>query len=258
MKSSTNFLIYFLRLLKYSYLFKFFNGQNDILTKTAKIYICPGDTILDIGANCGGSTLLFSALTGPNGCVHSYEPNPAWFKNLKKLSKYNFFRNINVHLIGLSNESNVEKKFYIDQRDGSQASTYDTVNTTHEKALNNVQYNESFSPVKKMDDFFFYNLSFIKIDVEGHEYEVLEGGLNTITKHRPIIIFEFFINDLNEDLRFRKEKMVHFFNKINYHLIIVDVFFPFKLDKTKLLTLNIYDQFTFINYTGCEVLATPK
>lgn len=258
MKSSTNFLIYFLRLLKYSYFFRFFKGQNDILTIVAKKYIKPGNTVLDIGANYGGSTLLFSALVGPRGYVHSFEPNPAWFNNLTKLYKYNFFRNICIHFVGLSNVSNLEKKFYIDQREGAQASTYDFENTTHERVLNNVQYIESFCAVKKMDDLFFCNVNFIKIDVEGHEYEVLEGGINTITKHRPIIIFEFFINDLNVDLRCRKEKMVHFFNKLNYQLTIVDIFFPFKLDNLELKTLDLYDQCTVNTYTGCEVLAVPK
>jgi len=258
MKTSTNFFVYFLRLLKYSYLFKFFKGQNDILTTIAKKHISSGDTILDVGANYGGSTLLFSALAGPNGSVHSYEPNPFWHKNLEKLSKYNFYRNINIHSVGLSNESNPEKKFYIDQREGAQASTYDSENITHEEFINHVHYVETISAVKKIDDFNFNNVNFIKIDVEGHEYAVLEGGVNTIAKYRPTIIFEFFINDSNTDLRSMKEKMISFFNKLNYQLTIIDVFFPSKIYAAELSTLNIYDESTVKIYTGCEVLAVPK
>ena len=36
------------------------------------------------------------------------------------------------------------------------------------------------------------NPSLIKIDVEGHEVEVLEGGQNTLTKIKPLLIIESF------------------------------------------------------------------
>jgi len=34
------------------------------------------------------------------------------------------------------------------------------------------------------------NISVIKIDVEGHEFEVLEGAINTIDRYKPIIYIE--------------------------------------------------------------------
>lgn len=42
----------------------------------------------------------------------------------------------------------------------------------------------------RLDDFEFDAVDFIKIDVEGYEYFVVEGGENTIKTHKPVIILE--------------------------------------------------------------------
>ena len=58
--------------------------------------------------------------------------------------------------------------------------------------LNEVKNFKSFNvETKKLDDFNFLNkISFIKIDVEGHETEVIKGSLNIINKHKPILLVE--------------------------------------------------------------------
>lgn len=43
---------------------------------------------------------------------------------------------------------------------------------------------------KTLDSFNFKDVDFIKIDVEGHEYKVLQGGIETIKKYKPIIVIE--------------------------------------------------------------------
>ena len=55
-------------------------------------------------------------------------------------------------------------------------------------------------------------VDFIKIDVEGYEYPVLEGALNTLTKFRPVVMFELneltlTLSDKSEDdyLRFAQD-----------------------------------------------------
>lgn len=59
-----------------------------------------------------------------------------------------------------------------------------------------------------LDNKNFDNIDFIKIDVEGHEYKVLEGGMNFINKHKvKLIQIEFNIHHLyvgNSILQFSK------------------------------------------------------
>jgi hypothetical protein len=45
-------------------------------------------------------------------------------------------------------------------------------------------------PVNTLDSFAYENVGFIKIDVEGYEYEVLQGAQATISRCRPIMYIE--------------------------------------------------------------------
>jgi FkbM family methyltransferase len=55
----------------------------------------------------------------------------------------------------------------------------------------------------------------IKIDVEGFEFEILQGLKNTLTKYKPIIIFEHCIYRINER-KHSKDKILNFLKSFNY------------------------------------------
>ena len=60
-------------------------------------------------------------------------------------------------------------------------------------------------------------IDFIKIDVEGHEYNVLQGAIKTINKFRPIIIFEF--NEITKALsKYSYKDYAYLIKKINYRI----------------------------------------
>ena len=45
--------------------------------------------------------------------------------------------------------------------------------------------------MKRLDDIKIKNdIGFIKIDVEGHEKNVIQGGLDTIKKNKPVLLIE--------------------------------------------------------------------
>jgi FkbM family methyltransferase len=56
---------------------------------------------------------------------------------------------------------------------------------------NNHTYKEKVS-IKRLDDLHLDNISLIKIDVEGYELEVFEGGRETIQRNRPVILIEIW------------------------------------------------------------------
>ena len=63
--------------------------------------------------------------------------------------------------------------------------------------------------VKKLDDLKLENpISFIKIDVEGHEIEVIQGAIKVIKKNKPILLVEI-------EERYSKKKVIDTINYIN-------------------------------------------
>lgn len=86
----------------------------------------------------------------------------------------NGFNNYQLHQCALGNRTgSVGLKFF----DGSSGST---------------QIDDAGQGIQmcKLDDFKFDAVDFIKIDVEMYEYFVVEGGKQTIKKHKPTIIIE--------------------------------------------------------------------
>lgn len=46
--------------------------------------------------------------------------------------------------------------------------------------------------VKRLDDYQFERVDFIKIDVEGHEAATIKGGMGTIARCKPNILIELW------------------------------------------------------------------
>jgi FkbM family methyltransferase len=44
--------------------------------------------------------------------------------------------------------------------------------------------------LKKLDDFEFKNVDYIKIDVQFHELEVIEGSIDTLKNNNPVLCIE--------------------------------------------------------------------
>ena len=163
--------------------------------------------------------------------VHSFEPNPLLFpyleKNLKKLIK-----NMTLYNTALSNEQ-AETDLKIPKR-------YKTLNKNYEEKYklgcatihkNNLLENEKYMSYKvktsKLDDITFNNkIDFIKIDVEGHEKNVILGALKLIAKDKPNLLVEI-------EERHSKEKVdntINFINKLGYK--------SFYLEKKQLISTN--------------------
>src|ERR1043166_7357976 len=73
-------------------------------------HVRKGDVILDIGANIGFFAKYFSALTGPSGKVHCFEPEKLNFQRLSEAMVK--FHNVTIHQKAVSNVSG-KLKLYI-------------------------------------------------------------------------------------------------------------------------------------------------
>ncbi len=153
----------------------------------------PGTDILDIGANIGYNSLIFSEF----GPVQAFEP--LYGEVARENARANKLKNpVTVHEYALS-ETSGRADMYIPKPDATLLEQRNlTVVNYGNSGFDIPEETRSVSiPVekKRLDDVYAGTPSFIKIDVEGHELSVLKGGINVITKHKPAIIAE--IHDMS-------------------------------------------------------------
>ena len=212
---------------------------SSIIDKDKEIFI-------DVGANIGNHTLYFRNIFKK---IYSFEPHPKTYKLLKFNTED--FPNIKTYNFGLSNEKKQLK--------------------TTLKATKNVG-GEGFKEEQKQgDDIFFERfddlhnfenkIGFIKIDVEGNEFDVLKSMKKNLENNTPIISLEFSMKNFdnnNEIISFLRElgyKNFYFY-KINkfFNLRIRNIFLNFfktvvmgHKTKFELIDFKFYNDKIFYN-----------
>ena len=174
-------------------------------------------TVYDIGSSEGSLTLLFAEAVKPSGRVVAFEPNPDVFTRLKKRIEENNLSNVLTCNIGIG-ERNERKKLIV--------RLYDTGTGSMEKYIQKQiigegSYKEYEIEVYQLDNYLdYFNLptpDFIKIDVEGMEYECLLGMEGIIKRYKPMLFVEIHGSDLNRKMR-NVKKIVNFLDQRGYSL----------------------------------------
>ncbi|MEG4071910.1 FkbM family methyltransferase [Microcoleus sp. Pol14C2] len=147
----------------------------------------PGDSFIDAGANTGMITLLAAYHTGTTGCVHSFEPNPLAFQKLKAAVTDNELQKVSLHQCGLSNERN-ELTLTV-PTDVTGLGTFAQLAEKDRSLISN-QYQVPVYPGDEMLPDNLPGATFIKIDVEGFEVNVIKGFSQTLQKLRPAVLTE--------------------------------------------------------------------
>jgi FkbM family methyltransferase len=168
------------------------------------------DSVIDVGANIGRYTFKLSSIVGNNGIVYSFEPVSKIYLILISLIFMKDIKNIIPFNLALSDKS---KFLHIN--------VLETIKTV----TNNFKFN-TFTRSKvlkkgppntfalKLDDLkISKKISFIKLDCEGVELEVLKGAKNLIKKFKPTLLVEF------DGPRKYDEKMLKYLNSLGYKSI---------------------------------------
>jgi FkbM family methyltransferase len=152
--------------------------ERDIVTLVERL-TQPGWVVFDIGANIGAHTLRFSRLVGPRGRVFAFEPMDYAFSKLTRNLSLNDMPNTLAFKLALSNE-NAEAR---------RVNYRSSWSTTGERRAET-----SSVEFKRLDDWCLEHditrVDLIKLDVDGHEWQVLKGGETSIARHRPIVLVE--------------------------------------------------------------------
>ena len=156
-----------------------FRGENIFISKFDDLKV---KNCIDVGCNIGDFSK--EILKNKNTNVVAFEPLPLCRENLKEMQNHYSSRFINFEY-ALSNKNGFDYINFGDKDTSGLASL--------EKKINNIDYvntvnkNRIKIELKKLNDFInmekFKDIDFIKIDTEGHEFKVLEGGLDFIKKN---------------------------------------------------------------------------
>lgn len=187
------------------------------------IYNIPdGTDILDIGSNVGLVTLGIIKKAKDNNKhinnIHCFECDPKIIPLLT--SNLSPFENVKIYPFALTAkqeichittfEINMGCNYIYSSSDSAGTTDYNYssfIPTYNHKRNNNVCL--LGIPLDSISYQFTNRIGAMKIDVEGHEVKVLEGAVETIQTHRPIIVIEIW-----ENINF--DSVLKFFQKIKY------------------------------------------
>ena len=188
--------------------FKATGEENFINTISEEIKVC-----LDIGANIGNYSKLL--LNKTNAKVYAFEPMEKSFEELKKIKeqyKDRFF----IEKLALGNEDGV-KQIYSANDKSEKASLEKNLEKLSFIDKNNLKKFDV--SIKKIDSLNFFDtnikVDFLKIDVEGHEYEVIQGAKKFIDFNSP----KFIQIEINWHQLFKKVNLFEFSKLLNNYEI---------------------------------------
>ncbi len=185
-------------------------------TELVKKEILPNEIIIDVGANIGYYTLLFSKLVGTNGKVFAFEPEPNNFKLLKKNIHENQYTNVIPEEKAVSNTSGfVDLHLAKDGIVGHRI--FDSDSCDNSIKVPKIILDDYFEKINLID-----KINFVKIDVEGFEFGVLQGMQKIIQKSKNIKLFLEFNRTGIEEAGFSPNEVLDFIYKNNFKILFLD------------------------------------
>ncbi len=149
-----------------------------------------GDLAVDVGANIGAMTSLMARRVGPTGRVVAFEPHPEIVEqlvaNVNRWKRDPAVARIDVHALALSDRSQAMKLFteaQFDRNKGTASLVPPAAPSASSRIISACRLDDVVSNSN--------SIGILKIDVEGHEFEVLRGAERLLTNHRVRdVIFE--------------------------------------------------------------------
>ncbi|MDR1360971.1 MAG: FkbM family methyltransferase [Rickettsiales bacterium] len=178
-------------------------------------FVKPGDSVADVGANHGFHTACMKNLVGPGGKVWAFEALPHLAAKLSV--DYAGDQSVNVIAKVLTKPGQSDKTRFcqvfgnddafsgIRQRwDVDESKKYTFVMLPQSTLDNEIPESE--------------NISFIKVDVEGADFDVLRGARRILLQSRPIVVFEYANDAAAQLYDYSHKEFYDFFNDTGYQL----------------------------------------
>jgi len=143
----------------------------------------PGQKVIDVGANYGVYTLSMAQRVGPTGSVYSFEPTSSTAAMLEASISVNHFAQITLDRSALSNRCGTAQ-FSLNEQSELNTLTRDEHSMTASETVSLFTLDDRLRRYKWTD------ISFMKIDAEGEESNILKGGTQFFSELSPLIQYE--------------------------------------------------------------------
>ena len=168
----------------------YFGIWEPTLTKYISDNLSQGDIFVDVGANIGYYSCMAANIVGDTGTVHAIEASPKIFLLLCNNISLNKANNIQSHNIAVSNQQGF-LSIYAGKKSNIGQTTTRIENSSEYKLIKETEIQaDTLDNIIGIND--LINARIIKIDVEGAEWQVLQGIENIIPhlSHRTEIVIE--------------------------------------------------------------------
>ena len=171
-------------------------------------YLCarikPGDTVFDVGANVGIYVLQIARWSAPDGRIVAFEPNPSTLEVLRAHVAMNGFEP-RVTVVPKGVGARARRAELYDTAAGSGLSRIGGPNPS------GVPVDSTTIALTTIDEYCRETglvPDWMLIDVEGYEFEVLQGAADTLRRHAPRVIVEMHPSLLSPESRAAGERLL--------------------------------------------------
>ena len=150
--------------------------------------VFPGSTVLDVGANLGFYTCLFAQRVGNAGRVIAVEPTPRVFQSLQEnIALNNLQHRVESLRLALSDKIGVARMNIFSEGNEVYNSMGVTKTWQAEAPKESIKVDTSTMD-ELLRDVSDKTFCFVKIDVEGFQHQVLQGGVNRLRELENIAL----------------------------------------------------------------------
>lgn len=154
-------------------------------TPIVRRLVSPGDHVVDAGANIGYISLLLSRLVGPEGRVHAFEPVPATFELLASNLRALGLKNVEARPVGVSDAASDVFMQTPDYAGGGE-----NLYESHIVSEPGAGFAVRVVPLDEALGTAGGRVTFVKIDVEGHELAAIRGARQLLRAVQPALLIE--------------------------------------------------------------------
>lgn len=176
--------------------------------------LLPGDGFVDVGAHIGYFALPIAKKVGQAGCVIAIEPNESSFRVLAENLKLNEIKNVRLFRLAASDrrtQIKLTKPFGVDMWSRVCHEDADISGDLFTTQAETVDYIVSSIGSPKIKG--------IKIDVEGHEMEVIRGSVETL-QNNPEAFVMFEVSGADSLRSAKAVETVNFLSKLGYRFCL--------------------------------------